>query len=629
VVLVVAVAPFFVALAAAHRDGWRPLGDDAVVAVLTHDVFSPRTPLVGMPSTLNARRDAPRANHLGPLEFWSLAPLERLFRSAPFGILLGVALINALAIATVGVVTYRLAGPAAAAAALAIGVTVAWSLGRQTIVDPWNPFLAVLPLLALCVVTWAAVTGRRRALWGAALLASYVAQLHLLYVPLAVALLACAIGGVATTMLRSWRRGALSRRDVAVTVGGTLGILLVAWSFPIVDQIAHSPGNFDLVAHNYNGTNGTHVGLGFAVRVVAQAIGLPPLFARRNDRIPRIGGPWSQLSIVLIVTAAVAVAVLVAGTIIAFRRRDRVGFGAGATACVALLVTTIAISRLPVTFPEIPRYRFLQCWSVGAFTWLATGVVIGRAVAAAGSPIPPSARRALRLGLLGAIVVVLAGAPVAVAFANSEGHEDARVFPAVGRLAANIAAKLDPNETYVLSSRSEEGLVAFNVEYGLYRELARRGLKIRVPHDDPYLARAHGAPPDAHGLLVVTGRQEVDSRPKSDERLAYSEIASPSDHAQLRDATEQLHVFLRERSNLTAKGRETLATGTPEADAHTLAALLDGSADPVAMFDDGRVLREWITGFLRPDLLQTREVKAYQAARRTVNDLVFAAYLEP
>ena len=35
-----------------------------------------------------------------------------------------------------------------------------------------------------------------------------------------------------------------------------------------------------------------------------------------------------------------------------------------------------------------------------------------------------------------------------------------------------------------------------------------------------------------------------------------------------------------------------------------------------------------MNGLLRPDLLQTHEVKAYEGARHTVNDLVFAAYLE-
>jgi len=628
-VLVVAVAPFVVALVAAQHDHWRPLGDDAVVAVLSHDVLSARTPLVGMPSTLTDHIEAAGTNHPGPLEFWSLALFERLFRSAPFGILLGVAVVNALAIGTVGVVTYRLAGALAAAAALAVGVTVAWSLGRQTVVDPWNPYIAIFPLLALCVVTWAAVTGRRYALWAAALLASFVAQLHLLYVPLAVTLLACSVAGVTADMLRSRRRGALARRDVAITGGGTLAILLVVWSFPIFDQIAHNPGNLDRILHSDGGEHGPRVGLGFSTRVIAQSIGFPPLFARRNDSIARIGPPWSQLSPVLILTAVLVVLALLAGTVVAFRRRDRVAFAAGGTACVALAVTAIVVSRLPVTFPDIARYRLLQCWSVGGFTWLATGVVVGRAVAPVASRFSPPARRALRVGVLVPIVAVLVIAPVAIAFANSQAHEDARVFPAVDGFAADIAAKLAPGETYVLTSRSEQGLVAFDVEYGVFRELARRGIDVRVPHDDPYLARAHGAPPDARRLLVVTGRPAIDAWPKSSERLAYREVASPGDRAQLRDDTERLRKFLRERSNLTAKGREALASGIPDADTSALSALLDGSADPIAMYDDERLLRLWVMGFLRSDLFQTREVKDFERERHTVNDLVFAAYLEP
>ena len=88
-------------------------------------------------------------------------------------------------------------------------------------------------------------------------------------------------------------------------------------------------------------------------------------------------------------------------------------------------------------------------------------------------------------------------------------------------------------------------------------------------------------------------------------------------------------MFLRERSNLTDKGRRVLASGVPERDAAELSALVDGSADPVAMFDDGRLGRLWAERLLRSDLFRAREVHDVQAARHTVNDLVFAAYLEP
>ena len=46
--------------------------------------------------------------------FWALAVPERLARSAPIGVLIGTALVNAAALAIVGLVALRLLGPRAA-----------------------------------------------------------------------------------------------------------------------------------------------------------------------------------------------------------------------------------------------------------------------------------------------------------------------------------------------------------------------------------------------------------------------------------------------------------------------------------------------------------------------------------
>jgi hypothetical protein len=227
------------------------------------------------------------------------------------------------------------------------------------------------------------------------------------------------------------------------------------------------------------------------------------------------------------------------------------------------------------------------------------------------------------------IVVVLVGAPVAMGFSNSAGRADARLFPAVGNLADGIPAELDAHETYELETASDADLTGLAVGYGVYRELASRGIDVRVPPDDFYLARAHSAPADAVRLIVATGRRTVDSLPKSSVLLARDEVATQADRERLEDVTGRLRVFLRERSNLTDKGRRVLASGVPERDAAELSALVDGSADPVAMFDDGRLGRLWAERLLRSDLFRAREVHDVQAARHTVNDLVFAAYLEP
>src|SRR4051794_8405316 len=121
VVLVVSVLPFVVAIGAALHDGWRPLGDDAAIATLSHDVPTTRTPLVGMPSTIaGAAADANSAHHPGPMLFWTLALPERAAGSAPWGLVVGAALVNALSVLVIGLLASRLAGDAAGVGGIVI-----------------------------------------------------------------------------------------------------------------------------------------------------------------------------------------------------------------------------------------------------------------------------------------------------------------------------------------------------------------------------------------------------------------------------------------------------------------------------------------------------------------------------
>lgn len=172
--LALAVAPLFVAVGVQAHRGWRPVGDDAAIATLAHDVLSTRTPLVGMPSTIGQDAAEPgagneHAHHPGPMLFWALAVPERLTGSSPIGILVGTALVHAAALVVLGLVVARLLGPRAAVGVLALVAVLVWALGRQWIVDPWNPYIGLLPVLALCTLAWAAAAGHTRALIGVAI----------------------------------------------------------------------------------------------------------------------------------------------------------------------------------------------------------------------------------------------------------------------------------------------------------------------------------------------------------------------------------------------------------------------------------------------------------------------------
>jgi len=610
-VLGAAAAPFVVAFARALGDGWRPLGDRAVTGVLTHDVFSTRTPLVGMPSTIKAAGATFPAHHPGPLLFWALAIPEHLALSAPWGLLLGAVVVNVAAVAVIGVVARRVGGNGAALGALAIVVILAWALGRQAIVDVWNPYLALFPMFALLVCAWAVFNGDTRLLWLVALLASFVAQAHILFVPLGVTVgVAAAVVAIVKFVLLA-RSGEPWKRDTAWTFGSAALVLLVAWSFPIFDQLAHSPGNLVDIKRSLS-HQGRAVGFGYALRVVVQSIGVLPLFARQSSSFVLVGRSWGELGALRIVSAFVVLGLLVAGTVAAARRRDRVAFTAGCTALLSLVVVAITIARLPAQPIDIVRYRLIEAWVVGAFAWFAVGVIAWRL---APTPVPVAVRRAL-VGIGVAVLVVM---PIATAFSNTFDYEDPQLYTAVSRLGATAASKLDDRDEYRIELQSDTGVLGPDVMYGVLRELMRRGQSIGVGSGDIYLARSHNAD-GSRPLLLVVGKPDGASPPEGAILLASYTAPPPADLAQ---ADERLRRYLSNRSVLSARGRSALASNPK------LASLFDGHTDPLSLVTSGDVARFWADGLLRDDALVSGPFRAYTRAHLVADNYVFALYLAP
>jgi hypothetical protein len=578
-ILALAVAPLFVAVGMQAHRGWRPVSDDAAVATLAHDVLSPRTPLVGMPSTIgqdaaDAGAGNEHAHHPGPMMFWALAVPERLTGSAPVGILVGTALVNAAALVVVGLLVARLLGWRAAAGTLALLAVLLWALGRQWIVDPWNPYLALLPVFALCALAWVAAAGRTRALVGVAIVGSFVAQTHLIYAPLAAAMLAFAGTGVAITLWNRARRGEAWRREALITSGITMAALAVAWALPLYDQLAHSPGNLSAVASSFGGRQGRLVGLDWTLRLDVQAIGLRPLFARQGAGIGAITRSWSSLGPLRVASAIAVVLALVVSLAFAVRRRDRIAAAAAATALVALATATVVVSRVPGYFDGAPFYRILQVWPIGCFLWCALAVSVARALA-------PHAERlsSVRGAAFAVSVVVLAIAPIAVAFADSASRDDTRAEDAVGRLAAQLQPRLDHRVSYQVDVRTDQVFIGGAVQSGLFRELARRGFDTRVAASDDYLGRSHAAPPDAMHLVVCAGRRIEAPVGPGVERLGQVVLATPADVDRMRRLDTELHDFIAAPDNLTTRGRTLLEGASSDPDALLLRRLLDPAND--------------------------------------------------
>jgi hypothetical protein len=630
--MVMACAPLVVAAAAAVADGWRPVGDDATISVLAHDVLSTASPLVGMPSTIGLDEDEPiEAHHPGPMEFWALALPARVAHGAPGALLIGVALVNATAIATIGVTAHRTAGFGAAVGLLVVVAVLMWGLGRHVIASPWNPYISVLPLIALFVLVWAALAGRPLVLWAVAAFASFVAQAHLVYAPMAVVVFACAVIGVVITLVQRARTGAAWTRDAVVVSVSTIAVLLAAWALPISDELANSPGNFSLLRDSWEADTDGGSGAGYATRVLVESIGAPPLFARQAASVGGIAPPWSGMSTIQIVTATIVMGALVAGTVAASLRRDRVAAAAGLVAVVVTLTAGFVVARLAPTFTGVPRYRLLQCWAVGGFVWFATGFVIARAIAHHAPRVATS--RGHAVSIVGSIAAgaVLLTVSVAIVRADSDTPPDSALYDAVDTLGDEIAPHLSPSDPYRLELSTSQAFTGYGTYYGTFRELLRRGYDVRVDDDDPYLARSHTAPDDAERILLVVGSDALGPSEPGAQSLTRFVSATPSDLARKQRAAEEVRSYLHDESRLTEKGQRALEQppGTPDEMITALASIYAGSADPAMLVDRGEIAELVLAGYLDTDVTSSDAYRSYVEARHVTEDLVFAAYLLP
>jgi hypothetical protein len=598
--LVLALLPLIVAFVESRRDDWRPIGDDAVIATLTHDVLSTRTPLLGMPSTVVTDDPDDTPAHPGPLEFWVLAVPERVAGAA--GLNLGAFLVNASAIVLLGLVAARVGGRAAGVGLLVLASVLAWTLGRQLVVDIWNPHIAVYPLLALLVVTWAAVAGRVKLLWVVALLASFVAQAHLLYVPIALACGLAALAAMIFTFVRRARRAEEWRRDALVGGGATLGVLLIAWSFPIYQQLTNSPGNFVAMQETARSQQETAVGFGFALRTLVQAVGIVPLFLRQANSYSLVNKPWNEIGVLTIVTAFVVILALLVVTVLAFRRRDRVAAAAGVVALLALVVATITFARLPEQPFDVARYRVLEMLIVGAFVWFATIFGAVRAL-----PATVTERPALQWTAIAGAAVILVAMPFATASADSFDRNDPHMQAAVVELARQTEARLDKTTPYVIDLMTQGGLFGSAAKYGVIRELQARGFDIGVYSNDFYLDRSHTAPNGAKFLTLVTGDLATVERQADFETIASVTSATDEDRARLTEVDEDLREYLRNNDDVRA--------------------VTDPNVDPITLVKDGTLAKLWSEGKLKPSIFFSGAYKRYVAAHDLVDQYIFKMYV--
>jgi hypothetical protein len=259
--VVLACIVIFAIVRTARRD-WCPVADNASTWLRTWDVGTRHSPLVGPFSRLGF-------HHPGPMLFYLLALPLRLDRGAPSGLLAG-ALIIALSSAS-GVVVFS-ARHAGQATMLALSVAVAvLAIGHgDRLIEPWNPFILVVPFALFLVTAWLASAGKTGAALVAVVTGSLAAQSHLGALPPVVI-----IGATALVLRVAWPPPGAPRLPDRRTSLMVCGAILLLWALPIVEQLKPTGRNVSRI-WTYFGSGGPDPRVGWKNAIALTGTELHP-----------------------------------------------------------------------------------------------------------------------------------------------------------------------------------------------------------------------------------------------------------------------------------------------------------------------------------------------------------------
>ncbi len=468
--------PFVVALVVMAVRGWTPVLDLAMTEFRVRDVGGRHTPLVGLPGRIG--RLPEQGSHPGPLSFYLLAPVYRLFGASAVGLLVGAAVIN-LAAAWLCVWVAQHLGGRRLQVALGALVCVALSwYGASILTQPWNPYLPLVPFLLVLLATWAILLGAHRLLPLQVVAASLCAQTHVPYLSLGVALVALAMGRVTWQW---WRHRTEPSTGLGRSAGWALGAGAAVWLPVFVDEWRHHPGNITMLREHFLDPPADPVGLVEGAKVVLRHFDVLQIVLGLFDRPSFYLDALDQRAGGSAVVGAVVLALWLASVAVWRRTGER------RLAClhaVIGVVTALGMLSTGRIFGKVWYYLTLWAW---LFCLLAVFAVLWTAVLLAGDRV-----RGIPLERLAGGVVVIALVSFVVDAARSEPPEyrlgntlEAVVGPTAAALRAGTGAATGADGAYVVVWN--DSFYFGSQGFGFVNELERLGLSA---FGQPYYAVA-------------------------------------------------------------------------------------------------------------------------------------------
>ena len=479
--------PFVAGAVRLSRHGWRPVGDEAAIALRSWNSLTAHGPMVGQ-----ATRLAHGVFDPGPLEYWLLAIPVHL--DTVHGVMWGAVICCLVACSLAIEAAWSVLG--AAGGLCASGFIVGLVLWTPDITAPpgWNPWFGIVFFTAALAAAWAVMSGRRAWWPGLVITASIAAQSHLMFAVPSVALvvLALIVGLVDTARARS--------RYWWVLIGLLAGV--ACWIAPLIQQFTSRDGNLGLLLRSSgSAAPGARTGGAFSLKALSAAMGVPPLWWKSHFVPGAIFPLISHRSAGFAVAALILIAV--AGVTAVRPLRCRPLASLATVTLVISLGSLVTYSGIPVHYTSLRAlaYLIVLLFPVGVLSWLVVGswavlmtrLIWGRVAAAkparsrdpaaghraagwAGGAAPLAGLAASALLAAGVVLVLVRQGPVV----HQVTHDSA--MPASTRIAQQIAQDL-PGQPIVLSVRNaSHSSTLGRLALGLIWELTPRGFHAEVTH---------------------------------------------------------------------------------------------------------------------------------------------------
>jgi hypothetical protein len=504
-------------------------GDSAIIDVITRDVWTTHAPLTGFYSRVGF-------DYPGPISYYLIAPLSLITGHPAWALIVGYALLQAVAIAGTARIAWRQAHQLTLVLAV-LAVDSLTYLGLRhfdPMVVPWNPYVVVPFFLLFAFQCWSIGLGHYRQIPWAVAVATFIVQTNVTY-GLLVAF------GAGWVLWTTFPRRATNTDPALwirrVGIGALVGVVL--WLPPIVEQLRHGRqgnlyklGEFFVLGRRLPTLNpsdsllGDPLGARGAAHLLATEFHLVPPWL--GGSIEPTGSTLASLSTPLLWLAA-PIVLLVASFVVARHHRNR-----PATHAVLLMAWLTVAGVVSMATVHSPPGLFDFFWRIP----LAVMVV-----AATLGTLLTASRLWSYSWIRAATGVLLAIAIVAPAIVTSNKALDASPqILGTRRIVEQLMHQITPAECggRQIQIRGEIGLVA-----SLYNELERRGCDVSMSEkvaDFRFQGRHGKALEDVDRVWIAVpsvDASRVTELPGADEIAAITHL-SPKDDSRIRELQSSL-----------------------------------------------------------------------------------------